>query len=138
MFLDCEHYSRVALVQVFLSNNLHTLVIVLDGIDLLQAIKYRLERIVKIIPRRTFIHLDKEGKMAVYSPAAIDGALLPKPALIVPYLRRFDDVSRPTPAIADLVIVGLAHHLPKDGLGYQSVRYHAYLDLISCVETPQT
>ena len=112
MFLDGKHYSRVALVQVFLRNNLHALIIVLDGIDLLQAIKYRLERIVKIIPRRTFVHLDKEGKMAVYSSASIDGALLTKSALIVSNLRRLDDVARLTPAIANLVVVGFAHHLP--------------------------
>lgn len=112
MFLDCEHYSRIALVQVFLRNNLHALVIVLDGLDLLQAVKYCLECVVKIIPRRTFIHLNKECKMAVYAPAAIDGALLQESALIVPNPRRFDDVSRLTPAIADLVVVGLAHHLP--------------------------
>ena len=112
MFLDCKHYSRVALVQVFLRNNLHALVIVLDGLDLLQAVKYGLECVVKIIPRRTFVHLDKEGEMAVNASAAIDCALFPKPALIVPNLRRFDDVSRLTPAIAHLVVVGLAHHLP--------------------------
>ena len=112
MFLDGKHYSRVVLVQVFFRYNLHALVIVLDGLDLLQAIKYSLERIVKIIPRRTFVHLDKEGEMAVYSPAAIDCALLLESALIVPNLRRFDDVSRLTPAIANLVVVGLAYHLP--------------------------
>ena len=112
MLLDGEHYPRVAFVQVLLCNNLHALVIVLDGLDLLQAIKYRLERIVKIIPRRTFIHLNKECKMAVYAPAAIDCALLQESALIVPNPRRFDDVSRLTPAVAKLVVVGLAHHLP--------------------------
>lgn len=124
MFLDCEHYSRVALVQVFLRNNLHAKVIVLNGLDLLQAVKYRLERIIKIIPRRTLIHFDKECEMAVDAPALVDCALLPKSALIEPNLRRFDDVPRLAAAAPNLVVVGLADNLALDCFSGQSVGYH--------------
>ena len=53
LYLD-EHklYARILLVKEFLGHNLAALVVVLDGLCVLQAIKDHLQAIVQIVAQR--------------------------------------------------------------------------------------